>query len=166
MLKAYKNNRSMNNLKNLSQVLQISMRSRVVVWNLFPKYMKPHLEEDCPHTVVLIAGGNDIPRRRGTPKELEKIAGLLIDAGLDCRNNYGVSRVCISSVLPRTFGEFQGNKHILNGLLKNLCAEHDFVFIDNSENIILRDHIGRDGIHLNSSGAHVFARNILKHLDD
>ena len=133
---------------------------------LISKYMKPHLEEDCPHTVVLIAGGNDIPRRRGTPKELEKIAGLLIDAGLDCRNNYGVSRVCISSVLPRTFGEFQGNKHILNGLLKNLCAEHDFVFIDNSENIILRDHIGRDGIHLNSSGAHVFARNILKHLDD
>ena len=45
------------------------------------KYMTHHLEEDCPHTVVLAAGGNDIPRRRATERELEDIANCLIEGG-------------------------------------------------------------------------------------
>ena len=129
------------------------------------QYMKTHLEEECPHTVVLVAGGNDIPHRRATPKELKNIAESLIESGLLCRNSYGVSNVVISSILPRTFGEFQGNKHVLNSMLKDLCLENDFTFVDNSDSIILRDHIGRDGIHLNSTGARVFTQNILSHLN-
>ena len=64
------------------------------------KYMTHHLEEDCPHTVVLAAGGNDIPRRRATERELEDIANCLIEGGVQCVTNYGVSRVFISSILP------------------------------------------------------------------
>ena len=63
-------------------------------------------------------------------------------------------------------GEFQGNRHVLNRILKGLCEEHDFTFIDNSESIILRDHIGYDGVHLNSSGTQVFMKNILKFLNE
>ena len=129
------------------------------------QYLKTHLEEECPHTVVLVAGGNDIPRRRATPKELKDIAELLIEGGQLCRDSYGVSKIVISSILPRTFGEFQGNKHMLNSMLKDLCLENDFTFVDNSDSIILRDHIGRDGIHLNSTGARMFTRNIVSHLN-
>ena len=69
------------------------------------KYMLPHLVEECPHTVVLVAGGNDIPHRRATTKELEVIANHLIEGEKLCRDNYGVSRVCISSILPRVFAQ-------------------------------------------------------------
>ena len=133
------------------------------------KYMVTHLEEDCPHTVVFLAGGNDIPRRRATNKELEDIAGHLINGGLLCRNNYGVSEIFIVSVLPRAHGDFQGNIHMLNQMLKEKCLANNFKFIDTSEEIILRDHIGRDGIHLNSSGSQVLevlVRNILNHLNE
>ena len=130
------------------------------------KYMLPHLVEECPHTVVLVAGGNDIPHRRATTKELETIANHLIEGGKLCKENYGVTKVCISSVLPRVFGDFQVNKHVLNRLLKDLCRENDLVFIDHCENIILKHHIGRDGIHLNQAGCHLFTKNILECLNN
>ena len=129
------------------------------------KYMIPHIVEECPHTVVLVAGGNDIPRRRATMKELEAIANHLIEGGKLCKETYGVSRVFISSILPRVFGDFQVNKHILNRLLEDLCRENDLIFINHSENIILKHHIGRDGVHLNNAGCHLFSKNILECLN-
>ena len=127
--------------------------------------MLSHLERECPHTVVFVAGGNDIPRRRATTKELKDIAGHLIQGGLTCRNNYGVSKVFIASILPRAFGEFQGNRHMLNQILEEMCLENDFKFIDNSDVVILRNHVSRDGVHLNSSGCRVLTDNILCHLN-
>ena len=134
--------------------------------NITKFYMSGHLVQECPHSVVFVAGGNDIPHRRATTKELETIANYLIEGGKQCKQNYGVTRVFICSILPRSFGYFQVNRHRLNGMLKSLCEENDLVFIDNSDDIILKHHIGRDGIHLNNVGSHLFMQSILKSLNN
>ena len=134
--------------------------------NITKHYMGGHLVQECPHTVVFIAGGNDIPHRHATTKELEQIANHLIEGGRMCKENYGVTEVYISSILPRAFGHFQVNRHLLNCLLKRLCEENDLHFIDNSENIILKHHVGRDGIHLNKVGSQLFMKNILECLNN
>ena len=82
----------------------------------------------------------------------------------NAKKNYGVTNVGISSILPRVFCTFQRNRHILNGLLRDLCDEHDFNFIDN-DNILLQEHIDKDGIHLNGEGTDIFARNLVEYLN-
>ena len=124
------------------------------------KYMRPHLEEECPHTVVLIAGGNDIPWEPASSQKLHEIASCLIEGGLDCRNNYGVTKVCISSILPQVFSIFQRNRRILNDILRDLCMKHGFIFIEN-DNIILGEHIDRKGVHLNGAGSEIFIKNLV-----
>ena len=129
------------------------------------KYMLPHLEEDCPHTVVLVAGGNDIPRKPSPPQQLKEIANHLIRGGLECVNNYGVAEVCISSILPRGYSIFQRNRRFLNNILRELCVEHGFTFIEN-DNIFYSDHIDiKDSVHLNSAGTEILTRNLLEVLN-
>ena len=157
-----------NNKDNLNEQLKFGSTQthtfRGKTAEYITKYMVPHLEEECPHTVVFVAGGNDIPRRRATEKELRTIANHLIEGGRKCKENFGVSKVSISSILPRVFGVFQGNRHVLNRILEELCAENDIGFIDNG-NIAQDKHIGYDGVHLNKAGGLVFTDNIVSHLN-
>ena len=83
---------------------------------------------------------------------------------MKCREEHGVSKVIIYSVLPRRDSMFQQNRHILNRILKTFCLEHGFTFLEN-ENIILRNHISYDGTHLNSLGSEVFSDNLLQVLN-
>ena len=83
---------------------------------------------------------------------------------MQCRENYGVSKVFVSSILPRASCEFQGNKYRMNCILSDLCAQNDLIFIDNSD-IILNDHIGRDGVHMNREGGSLLTGNILNCLN-
>ena len=127
--------------------------------------MYPHLEDGDANTVILAAGGNNIPKHRASLKELHDIANSLIDGALDYRNKYGVSKVCISSILPRAYCDFQANRHQLNGILKDLCKKNNVLFIENS-NIILKRHIHYDGVHLNAAGSKIFRENLLSVLND
>ena len=59
----------------------------------------------------------------------------------------------------------------MNSTLKEKCQEHGFIFIDNdnpvrnrTEEIILREHVCWDGVHLNRRGSDVFCDNILYYL--
>ena len=126
--------------------------------------MLPHVEEVNSHTVLLACGGNDLPARKVSDHVIQDIANYLIVGGLECRERLGVTKVIISSVLPRADSHFQGNRHKLNKVLRDLCAEHNFIFLENS-NIILREHICYDGVHLNDSGSELFHRNILSILN-
>ena len=126
--------------------------------------MIPHIAEENPHTVVLVAGGNDIPNKTVSKESLVEIADYLIEGATKCREESGVSQVIVSSVLPRRDSVFQRNRHILNKILKTYCFEHGFTFLDN-ENIILRDHISYDGVHLNNLGSDVFSDNLLQVLN-
>ena len=66
----------------------------------------------------------------------------------------------ISSVLPRSNALFQGNRHILNMILRERCDENGFIFVEN-EDIVLRPHGHHDGVHLNEDGTELLHRNLL-----
>ena len=50
----------------------------------------------------------------------------------------------------------------INNLLKDLCHENGYFFIDND--LIKRDNL-YDGVHLNEEGSVILANNILHALD-
>ena len=124
------------------------------------KYMIPHLEEEQPSSVMFVAGGNDLSNQDMPIDEIEKVANCLVEGGLVCRNEHGVNNVYISSIMPREHSNFQGNRHRLNNLLRDMCKEFNFTFIEN-KNIVLRDHGHHDGVHLNVEGSDMLRGNLL-----
>ena len=124
-------------------------------------YMKPHILDECPRTVVLVAGGNDLPNRNYLPeKKIKEIADYIVEGGIECKTDMGVENVLISSILPRLRCEFQGNCHQLNAMLKELCDANGLVFVDH-DNIVLGPHGHYDGVHLNVVGTRLLHENLL-----
>ena len=78
--------------------------------------------------------------------------------------NYGVEKIFILSVLPRESFYYQLRRKELNDILRERCQIQGFIFVDNS-NIILKNHIGYDGTHLNKVGSSLLCRNLQQHLD-
>ena len=122
--------------------------------------VETHLYDERPDSVIILAGGNDLPvARRQRPTALADIAGHIIDIALMCKK-YEVSNICISSVLPREDFYSQLYRKEVNDILRSLCELYDFYFIDNDsgeDRIILSKHIAQDGIHLNSEGSELLA---------
>ena len=128
------------------------------------KYMLPHLDEEQPSSVVFVAGGNDLPNRDISTEEIKKVASSLVEGGSLCRDVHGVKQVYISSIMPRANSVFQGNRHRLNNILRDMCKESNFTFIDNS-NIVLSTHGHHDGVHLNFEGSELLRENLLNVLN-
>ena len=123
-------------------------------------YMEHHIEEENPHTVMFVAGGNDLPNRDLPDSKIAEVANYLINGGKKCKEQFGVTDVLISSVLPRSDALFQGNRHRLNIILRELCEENGFMFVENGD-IVLRAHGHHDGVHLNKDGSELLHRNLL-----
>ena len=70
-------------------------------------------------------------------------------------------RVAISSVLPRSSFYYQGYRQEINDLLRKECSKYGFHFIEN-KNIILKNHILKDGVHLNFTGTGLLRDNLLE----
>ena len=60
---------------------------------------------------------------------------------------------------------FQVSRHELNGMLRSLCQQHDFDFIEN-DNFVAKDHLQDDGIHLNDQGTQLLEDNIVEALNN
>ena len=110
--------------------------------------MEHHLEEENPHTVMFVARDNDVPNRDLPRNKIAEIANNLISGGKKCKEQFGVRDVLISSVVPRSDALFQGNRHMLNMILRERCHQNGFIFVEN-EDIVLRPHGHHDGVHLN-----------------
>ena len=52
----------------------------------------------------------------------------------------------------------------VNNILQDKCATHQFHFTDNSK--IKKEHLWKDGLHLNLSGKHLLMKNFLRSLND
>ena len=128
------------------------------------RYMQPHLEDEQPSSVVFVAGGNDLPNRDISEEEIRKVADFLVEGGRLCKTQYGVENIFISSIMPRENSDFQGNRHRLNKILRDMCSRNGFIFIDNN-NIVLRPHGHLDGIHLNREGSDILRDNLLNALN-
>ena len=86
------------------------------------RYMIPHLEDEQPSSVVLLAGGNDLAYWDMPTDDIRKVANCLVEGGLLCKEQYGVNEIFISSIMPRSHSDFQGNRHRLNKMLKEMCS--------------------------------------------
>ena len=129
------------------------------------RYMNVHLEDTHPHSVVLVAGGNDLPEKHFLKaNKLSQVPDYLIDAGCRCKSEHGVTDVYISSILPRSEPKFQVNRHRVNNILRERCKEYGFIFIENDD-IILSKHVLSDGVHLNDSGSLLLHHNLLAALN-
>ena len=54
---------------------------------------------------------------------------------------------------------YDGRRKSVNSLLKSMCLENGFVFLDNSN--IRYNQLWRDGLHLADSGIATFANNMI-----
>ena len=52
----------------------------------------------------------------------------------------------------------------VNNILQDKCATHQFHFIDNSN--IKKEHLWKDGLHLNRSGKDLLMNNFLRSLNN
>ena len=121
--------------------------------------VETHLYDERPDTVIILAGGNDLPTRQRSPSSLVVIANYIIDIAMMCKK-YDVRNICVTSVLPREDFYLQLRRKELNDILRSLSELYGFIFIDmdhGEDRIILSDHIDRDGVHLNSLGSEVLA---------
>ena len=126
-------------------------------------YIATHLNEEHPDTVIILGGGNDLPETRMEQSPVARVAQDIMEAGRLCKQN-GVNTVAISSIPPRESFHFQLYRKELNDLLRVQCLSDGFHFIDN-KNIILKEHILRDGVHLNLHGTELLRTNFLNFLN-
>ena len=81
---------------------------------------------------------------------------------------FGVGKIIFSGITIRRNGdEVEGKRREVNSLLKTLCEERGFIYINN-ENITIYDveNKPRDKVHLLESGSVKLANNILRCLND
>ena len=126
-------------------------------------YIKSHLEDKVPDNVLVQGGGNDLPSSKVTHSPAATVAADIIQAGITCKRS-GATSVLISSILPRRPFHYQLYRHEVNVILRKECEQNGFIFIDNN-NIILKDHICKDGVHLNDCGTELLRSNFLSYLN-
>ena len=127
-------------------------------------YVKGHMKEEQPDTIVFHGGGNDLPTSKNNPLPVLTIANDIMEAGLVCRK-HGARNIFISGVIERKQQYTKKRCVELNELLVSLCSLHGFTYIENY-NILLNEHLDNDGVHLNEEGTIVFANNLLDALKE
>ena len=72
-------------------------------------YISPRMENERPSVVILQAGGNDLQiNSRGKTSQLVTVANSIINAGLACKNKFGVQHILIggvtTTIMDKMFG--------------------------------------------------------------
>ena len=105
-------------------------------------------------------GCKDVNNTNSTP---DKIAKEIADMAILSRD-YGVNDIFISTMICKKGKFLNGKVKRVNFLLKHICEENGYFFIDNS-NIEIRD-LWKDGIHLLESGKTKLAENFTYFLNN
>ena len=130
------------------------------------KYMKhyvlPTLVDEKPQVVLLQCGGNDLPTSRKNPTPVVDIANHIIDTAKICEN-YGADSVLISSIITRKQGYMERRRTELNRVLKEMCYDYGFIYVDNDN--IKYEHL-YDEVHLNHDGSDILGTNFLHALNN
>ena len=127
------------------------------------EYLHVHLNETRPKSVIIQAGGNDLPTPKYNPISVSDIANEIVESGLLCKK-FGVKTIYISSVLTRKPKFMQERCVELNNFLRELCKIHGFIFMENGN--ITTEHLQYDGVHLSNEGSIILANNYLFYLND
>ena len=123
-------------------------------------YAPKPLNDTKPEQVVVIAGTNDMSKAVYTGETIDeyKIVENVRKIGVAARD-CGAKRIHISSVLVRRGHEYRNAIVRINNLLRTMCNEERFIFMDQSD--ITSAHISGDGIHPNFNGSTILKHNIL-----
>ena len=108
---------------------------------------------------VLHMGTNNILNTEG---DKDLIAESVIDIDKECVP-LGVKDVFVSSVMVNT-RRSSAFISVVNNILQDKCATHQFHFIDSSK--IKKEHLWKDGLHLNRSGKYLLMNNVLRNLNN
>ena len=100
-------------------------------------------------------GTNDILNAEG---DSDLITGSVIDIAKACAR-FCVKNIFVSSVTVNTRRSSAFISKV-NNILQDKCATHQFHFIDNSN--IKKEHLWKDGLHLNRSGKDLLINNFLR----
>ena len=121
--------------------------------------------ESKPDSVLIHGGTNDIwgKNQRKTASS-QRIAEDIVSIGIKCRQR-GVKTIFISSILTTRLPSSNRTAGEINILLKLLCIQHNFVFIDNSF-ITENDLHQGDEVHLSWEGRKKLVNNYLRILND
>ena len=92
-------------------------------------YIVPSLIDETPDRTILHGGCDDANNKNLMP---EKIANEITDMAILCRD-YGVNDVFISAMICRRGKFLNGKVERVNFLLKQICEENGYFFIDNSK---------------------------------
>ena len=127
-------------------------------------YAVPTLEESHPDTVIIHVGTNDLLKNKEVNRkdEIEKIAKDVIDIGL-LMEEHQVQNIMISGITYSTKINVNTIRK-LNDQLKIYCESHGFIYISNDS--ISKEHLARDGIHINQSGILKIVNNFVNVLDN
>ena len=120
-------------------------------------YVPAILKDDLPDTVIICAGTNNITKKK---QPINDIAKEIINIAKSCRKG-GVKSVLISSLTCRPY--FQKDIEEINKILNYYASIYNYVFIDNT--CISKEHLWKDGLHLNKEGISLLANNYLTFLN-
>jgi hypothetical protein len=117
-------------------------------------YIGPHVIEEKPDAVLIQAGGNDLAE---FGSDINTIANDIIEIGTISKK-MGASDIFIGGIPVRSRQYSSQKLQELNFVLRSLCQQQSFVFIDNTELAV--QHLS-DGVHLNKEGTSILANNYL-----
>ena len=115
------------------------------------------LKDDLPDTVIICAGTNNIMKKKQTINDTAK---EIINIAKSCCKG-GVKYVLISSLTCRP--SYQKDIEEINKILNHYASIYNYVFIDNK--CISKEHLWKDGLHLNKKGIILLANNYLTFLN-
>ena len=118
----------------------------------FTHYVQPS-QKYSPDMYVMHVGSNDLQSKK-TPEE---ISNEIIELAQDIKTK---ENDIIKSGITIRQDQHNEKGTQVNELLKGKCSTYSFGFVDNT-NIKLR-HLNGSGLHLNYSGTHLLANNLLK----
>ena len=117
--------------------------------------MVAKVQADKPDIVIFQAGGNDLQDNISTISLAQNIIG----AGK--KFSTSGATIAISSILPRANLQLNMKRWEVNILLRGLCVENNFHFIDNSKITVNKHILEKDGVHFNAAGTFLFSANLV-----
>ena len=91
-------------------------------------------------------------------KQADAIANDIVNLAKSMKSSE--NEVMLSGIVPRR-DEFDNKGKEVNKILKTLCYENNYHFIDN-ENIDKMIHLNNSGLHLNYRGTYAMGANLVK----
>ena len=126
-------------------------------------HLLPALNEDQLDGIIIHGGTIYITHNKLHTTRPHDLASKIIDIGNVCKS-FGITKIEISSILPRKDQECRKRIDETNNYLKDFSGFYGFSFIDNSN--ITEHFLHHDELHLNKVGSFLLGQNFVKNFNE